>query len=69
VVKLSKPNHRKFYLIISIIPKNYHAIINIELLEKTLCVEKISIYNSLGRITLRSDGVTVAVGIIQEIIN
>lgn len=49
------------------IPKNFNAIVNLEC-ENKICVELFGNIKALGRITLRWEGETLAVGYVQEFI-
>lgn len=48
--------------------RNSHAIIQVAV-DRKICVEKYKDISSLGRAALRDRGVTVAIGIVTEIVN
>jgi translation elongation factor EF-1alpha len=53
--------------IIRFIPKNFNAFVILEMEDK-LCLELYTNIKSLGRITLRASGDTLAAGVVMEFI-
>ena len=52
-------------LIFSFIPKNFNAFVIIES-EERLCIELYKNIKSLGRVTLRAGGETLAAGVVMD---